>query len=303
MGAALLPNSQGIVQYAYAGSILGNLWKFNLTNSSMSNWDSAYKSGSTPAPLVTVTGPTGGIQPITVTPTLGYNSYTTLGSGSGASDGVMVYFGTGKYYQYEDNVNTDTNSIYAILDEGTKLGVMSSTRSGYYKKYLNTSTTTSTFRDIVVGSPAKAETAIDWATVWESGGSNLNSSGWYFDFPAVSGSTGSERVLSKPLLLYDRLIVNTFIPSSYECSYGGSSWLMELVGVGDRFLEHSVLGDNANHILEQAVLGDLIPLITGEKLTILGSGVGDKNNPPKLLTIDGTAAGGSRGRLSWRQIK
>ena len=33
----------GMVDYVYAGDLKGNLWKFDLTNSDSSKWDSAYK--------------------------------------------------------------------------------------------------------------------------------------------------------------------------------------------------------------------------------------------------------------------
>src|SRR5262249_54527639 len=44
-------NSDGIVDYAYAGDLFGNLWKFDLTDANPSNWKVSYTSGTSPAPL------------------------------------------------------------------------------------------------------------------------------------------------------------------------------------------------------------------------------------------------------------
>ena len=125
-------------------------------------------------------------------------------------------------------------------------------------------------------------------------------SGWYLDLKygnAASAAKG-ERVIVKPLLLFDRLIVNTFIPSPNQCDYGGSGWLMELTGVGDKFIGLTVLVGTANTQLIDPILGDLIPIMAGEKVYILGSELsGD------IEAFIGEAGAGSRGRMSWRQLQ
>lgn len=284
---ALLPDGNGVTNYAYGGDLLGNMWKFDLTSTSMNSWGVAYGTNNSPKPLITVRNSADVVQPITAAPTLGYNSVKTVGSGSNAKDSVMVYFGTGKYYELTDGSNTTQNTLYAIADTGSALS-MTKQRTGYYKKEISSSST-STKRTI----------SFDTGTSWWA-----NNNGWYLDFPASGGGgTGTERVITKPLLIYDRLILNTFIPAAYQCGYGGSSWLMELRAVGDKYEDHTILGENANGLLDMPVLGDMIPLMTGEKITLLGSPMGDKENPPTLLTVEGTLPGGTRGRMSWRQLK
>src|SRR5690606_21578179 len=76
--------------------------------------------------------------------------------------------------------------------------------------------------------------------------------GWYLDFNLIAG----ERVITKPVLVMDRLIFNTVIPSSIPCDYGGRSYAMELVAVGDKNIGHTVLGPNANTELDNLVVGE-----------------------------------------------
>lgn len=43
-----------------------------------------------------------------------------------------------------------------------------------------------------------------------------------------SANTQGERVISQPIVRYDRVIFVTTIPTADQCEPGGSSWLMEL---------------------------------------------------------------------------
>ena len=46
-------NADLVVDYIYAGDLLGNLWKFDVDSSTVSDWDVPYKSGGVPVPLFT----------------------------------------------------------------------------------------------------------------------------------------------------------------------------------------------------------------------------------------------------------
>jgi Tfp pilus tip-associated adhesin PilY1 len=106
----------GLVDYVYAGDLNGNLWKFDLTDTSVSNWDVAYKSapytggvGTDPEPLFQARSPQGVPQPITSKPDV-MDWCTT--------NGYMVTFGTGKWLGDFDYANTTTQTIYGIWDYG-----------------------------------------------------------------------------------------------------------------------------------------------------------------------------------------
>jgi len=102
--------------YVYAGDLLGNMWKFDLTSTDYHDWQVAYcdhanatdhckstVAGMVPRPLFA--GLSG--QPITAAPDI-------MAHDSGY--GNMVIFGTGKYLGEPDLTSTDTQSLYGIWD-------------------------------------------------------------------------------------------------------------------------------------------------------------------------------------------
>ena len=100
--------------YAYAGDLVGNMWKFDLTSSDPDDWQVAFceggdntdhcnKVGATPKPLF------GGLanQAITSAPDVMFHV---------DGPGYMVLFGTGKYLGASDLESKDIQSIYGIWD-------------------------------------------------------------------------------------------------------------------------------------------------------------------------------------------
>lgn len=290
-GMAIMPGGSGVANYAYAGDLLGNMWKFDLTNGL--SWKVAYGSTNTPAPLIKVLDASGNAQPITATPTLGLNALKKRGTGVNATPSVMVYFGTGKYYETTDSASKAIQSIYAIADTEEITLTRTNRTTKLHRKTISSETATTR----TIANDATPETTGVPAVDWD------NKNGWFLDLKFSTGVATGERVLGKPLLLYDRLILATFIPSSNQCDYGGDGWVMELTGVGDKFIGHSILGDKGNRLLDNAVVGDLIPISSGEKVHIIGSGLGKGSEPPPLISLDGNAGKGTRGRMSWRQVK
>jgi type IV pilus assembly protein PilY1 len=103
-------NNDGKLDYAYAGDLNGNLWKFDCTDSDISNWDVAYKTiAGSPAPLFQALDATGKIQPITSQPDAMYHC---------EKHGYMIVFGTGRYLAELDFEDTNQQTIYGIWDYG-----------------------------------------------------------------------------------------------------------------------------------------------------------------------------------------
>lgn len=271
---SLLPNLVGQVEYAYAGDLRGNLWKFDLSNISQNSWSVSYG-----APLFVARDANNNIQPISTSPTLGLNPLK--------NNAVMVYFGTGKYFDVGDNTApvNPRHSFYAIADTGAAITYTSATRSVVLHQ--KDMTQTGSNREITNERDLDATVSLmDWTT----------KVGWFLDFDEVNG----ERVTTKPLLVFDRLIFTTLIPSEMACDYGGNGWLMELVAVGNKNIAHSILGDLANSELLNAVLGNLSVGVGngGEELGIIPCDIkGD------CTLLEGELAEGSRGRMSWRQVR
>ena len=100
-------NGDSIPDFVYAGDLRGNLWKFDISSSSASDWGVAFDG----KPLFTATysSATGSSsrQPITAPPVLRPNP--TVG-------GLMVAFGTGQNLTETDRDDTSVQTIYSILD-------------------------------------------------------------------------------------------------------------------------------------------------------------------------------------------
>ncbi|MGD8177231.1 pilus assembly protein [Marinimicrobium sp. ARAG 43.8] len=267
-GVALLGNAYGQVQAAYAGDLQGNLWKFDLSASNPNQWEEPLGE-----PMFVAKDDGGARQPIFGAPTLGRNDEK--------NNVIMVYFGTGKYFEKNDNnvTNNDpsAHSFYAIADKGEAYG--SDRETFLHEKTLVDGQTTRS---------VSGESDVDWTT----------DDGWFLDFNTRLG----ERVIAKPLLLYDRLIFATIIPSSTPCQFGGQSWLMELKAVGNRFVNSSVLdndGTNGNTLTDALILGDPTHSILNSEAgkLLYSSSDGD------LGEQDTNIPAGALGRQSWRQLR
>lgn len=95
-------NGDGKADVAYAGDLLGNLWKFDLTSSTPSSWSVAF-SGQ---PLFIARDTAGTRQPITSSP-------TWIAHPEG---GIMLAFGTGREMTEADRLNVSLQTLYAIWD-------------------------------------------------------------------------------------------------------------------------------------------------------------------------------------------
>jgi type IV pilus assembly protein PilY1 len=187
-------NNDKFIDYAYAGDLQGNLWKFDLTSETVSSW--------TVAKLFEAKNASNEVQPITVKPALSQPT-------SQPSGGVMVLFGTGKYLSSTDPSSTQVQSFYAIWDNGAGVA----TRSQLQAQTIQAET-----NEFGYTLRQTSNNTVDY----------LTKRGWYLDL-VVSGESGvGERVVSNAIVRYDRVIFVTTLPSADVCQPGGGSWLMEL---------------------------------------------------------------------------
>jgi len=184
--------------YVYAGDLLGNVWKFDLTKS----------GGTTVKRLGQALDANNFPQPITTRPELGLVKDTYK----------VIYIGTGRYLGIKDLTDPATQSppekiayqqsIYAFKDLDTDLGDL---RSPSTKLVEQTITELSGGQERTI-----TNNPVDWAT----------RNGWFVDLNPGNKSPG-ERVNVDPQLALGTLIVSANVPNSGACSIGGDSWIYQ----------------------------------------------------------------------------
>lgn len=285
-------------EYITAGDLRGNLWVFDVRDSNPGNWGVAYSDGSgNPRPLFLARDASGVAQPITSRPEVGQHPERGRG-------GFVIYFGTGKYLELVDNNPTGATpqTFYGIWDDLSASSTSSLTRASLLQQTVVQELTTAYGQQVRVTSA----NAIDWDT----------QRGWFIDLPA-----GGERQVSDSVLRSGRIIFTTLIPNNEPCSFGGTSWLMELDVRGGSRLDITAFDLNNDQQFDE---DDFITVtIAGEEVQVPVSGVFSTEGilpTPAILQAGGAeykyssgSTGGifvtvenpgrfARGRKGWRQL-
>ena len=297
-----------IPDYVYSGDLLGNVWKFDIRDSNADNWKVAFGTVSRPEPLFIACASHSGTtmdcsaanrQPITAKPQAA--SLDVL------QGGLMVFVGTGKFFESGDNVISDPAQVQTFYGLWEKDTGTSSDQISENKLQAQTidSQTTASGRSVRITSA----NAVDYAT----------QSGWYLDLK-YTGESG-ERVTSNPLYHDGRIAFTSFLPSGTACAQGGKGWLMELDALNGGYY-----GKQFNPIFdldnEDGLDSKDLVLYNGD--TVTPSGVGFDKGIPFGTTMVSDASGnymtncasdgtcstiktplepGKNSRSSWRQIR
>lgn len=245
-------DSDGIADYAYAGDLHGNLWRFDLlgdgasapTVTPPSNGSYGAKSGGAShfkvsyggEPMFTATSTAGSNrQPITSAPSLVRHPTRT---------GYLVMFGTGKYFEIGDKTGEENfaQSLYGIWDMKTKAegtGVDTITRSQLQEQSI-ISETTGTGK--VSGKVREARTItnnpVEWYVDFDSS-KGVKKRGWRLDL-TVGGFSG-EMIIENMRTLGSMLLLQTLVPNDDPCANGSTNWLYAInPATGGRTLHHAL---------------------------------------------------------------
>jgi len=312
VGSAATPNglatpllidedSDQIADYIYAGDFEGNMWKFDVSSANPANWDVAWESGGSPAPLFSA--PAG--QEITSQSQATFHP-DNLG-------GFMIYFGTGAYIEEDDNLGSGQSdqTFYGIWDVNTSAvpsittgDLLEQSITNQYDQAFDTNDDglddeTFTLRDV-------SDNAIDWSS----------HQGWYLDLvpDQIEGvanvSNFGERQISNAIVRNGRVIFTTLVPSEVECEFGGTSFLMELDfrdGGALEFPAFDLNGDSeydaddtlaAGRASDVGIMPTVSILADDAQDVAFGSGAsGD------IDVIQISVGDQSYGRQSWRQLE
>jgi len=302
-------NADGIADYVYAGDLLGNMWRFDLIGSSLTADTTAasFKVAFANKPLYTATvSDTAGSAAQSITAAPSVRAHPTAA-------GILVIFGTGRYFASADKTSTDLQTLYGIWDKQTAAQTASSTPV-LSRASLQQQTITSQVNNASFGTSTSTIRLVSTNTVdWTS------KSGWYINF-SVGGSLLGERLVDPLTISGGVLFATTRTPSTDVCSPGVTGWVYGLdPGTGGRTTftvfnlrrngtissaDNYTDGNGTNNVVSGMAIaggGTDISTVTGDKyLTDSsggGGGVGGSNNPIKVNT-------GLKfnGRQTWRSI-
>jgi type IV pilus assembly protein PilY1 len=230
-----------IADYLYAGDTQGNVWRFDVTSSTASNWGvSTYGHGTTPTPLFVAKDASGNRQPITTAIKIG----ATL---TGTVTRDMIYFGTGQLTPQTSTSGTEyasgTQTFYGIWDwdmstwngeSSVKYASLTGTQSITRSNLLAQSVVTQTAA--VGDQPGTRTLSTQYTVCWADNTScTTGQYGWRFDLPDQGPTSGenageNEQIIYNPTLIGGAVVVNTATPpvvNASSCNPGQQSgWTM-----------------------------------------------------------------------------
>jgi type IV pilus assembly protein PilY1 len=267
---ALVVGADGVVRYAYAGDLQGNLWRFDFTVTT--SWKVKPPKA---ALLFAAADKADAPQPITTQPKVVF----------APGGGYVVLFGTGKFLEKDDTVPGyfKPQSFYAIHD----------TTNSEYKVSGRKELVERTLKSVDNG-----------ASLQISGDafSYENSRGWFFDF-LNSGNTG-ERSATNGLVANGQLFFNTLIPGFCGPGAGRTYILNTLTGLAANGIRTGFLSTVG--MLSSPVVFDIKAEVSDRNS--VGRRTVKKRSSVFNFGTDGAASAGSSdsivpaGRFSWREI-
>lgn len=249
-------DADGIADYAYAGDLHGNLWRFDLLGNSANenreptdgpiyggkaDGDSKFEVSYGGQPMFTAISTAGSKrQPITSAPSLVRHP---------TRKGYLVMFGTGKYFEKGDKSGVDdfAQSLYGIWDQNTKAEATSTAGANIPLSSLQVQTITeqTTGTGLVSGKTRVARiisnTAVEWYTGFDSTKPVLKK-GWRLDLKSGAGTTfDGEMIVENMRTLGSMLLVQSLVPNDDPCANGSTNWLYAInPATGGRTLHHAL---------------------------------------------------------------
>jgi type IV pilus assembly protein PilY1 len=266
-------NGNGKVDTVYGGDLQGNLWKFDLRSEDEGDWGVYDFETGGRAPLFTAA--TGDAiedrQPIT----------GGIRVAAGPGNGVMVYFGTGRYFVEGDNdvpAEPQVQSLYAIFDNGPVDGNEGSSTVGDDP-------------DSAIDDRANlvAQSIIEEVPFGDFTTRNISRSlvryfgvnakrGWYLDLKLEAATDGDgERFIATPRIQSGRVFFSTYTPKEDSCNPGGTNFQygLDLLSGAGALANVEVLPDGAAACTDGSCGGVAVTGADGEEVQapIMNTGV------------------------------
>ena len=278
------------IDYAYAGDLLGNLWRFDLRAAQASGWTTRLIFTACQSATCSATNR----QPITARPMVV----------SHPNGGVLVLFGTGSYFADEDRTSTQLQTMYGIWDK-LEADPATITRDQLTQQTIEQETTV-TANGSSLNIRIVSNNAVDYTT----------QRGWFLNLlsPDLTSSVG-ERITADIQLREDQLIFTTMLPSTDPCDFGGKSWLMELSPIYGQRLSYPVFDLDGDGDIDEDDLHEGLP-VSGkafEEIITKSAFIERPGGETEIKYASGSSgtikqtleivSPNAKGRQSWRQLR
>lgn len=272
-------NDSGVVEYAYAGDLHGNVWKFDLNSTSPTDWSVGSE------PMFVAKNDNNERQPITAPMKAVKNP---------ATNDWFVHFGTGSDFRVTDSSDDSIQSWYGLIDSGSVI-----TRADLRKGGFENNGEEKVVSDVTTRAFTEA-----------SESEMTGKKGWYIDLPAA------ERIVTASnyyKLAEDVLIASSIIPLEDPCLPGGKGFLNAVnPWTGGRLSKPLFdLNNDGKFNGDDAYDGSTFPgsvdpgvgkpgeaVLVGDRLVVGGS-----DSKVRDFKVNTGASGATfKGRISWREI-
>lgn len=241
-------NSDGVVDYAYAGDLRGNLWRFDLVstgggaNSSIDPFERAIQDGVSHTEFEVAYGG----EPLF---TAQYNSDPDLPQAITAIPslvrhptrlGYLVIVGTGKYFETSDAAadTSKANSIYAVWDRYTRAQSTSGADARANRGNMEQRTITNQANTTFTGDGSSitslvrviSDGPVEWydpgtTPIQEANEGNVRRRGWFLDLNVSNSPLNGEMMVNEMLARGTTLLFSTNIPNDDPCADGLTSFI------------------------------------------------------------------------------
>lgn len=283
-------DGDNIVDTIYAGDLNGCVNAYDVSSTNSNHWTNgelkheAVDDSGNPAPITT---------PLVV------GSHPT-------GEGVMLYFGTGKYLEPSDQLPGEAKRrFYAIWDRGPGTNTINRTKISQGKMLrqeitseenmaVDTDGDSNPDRDVLVR--LTSQHSIDWS----------QHEGWYINLE-FNGYFG-EQVIAAPLLRDGKLLVATHIPTGDECSPNQDGWFMIFDARSGAMVTDGQIDLNGDGKQNDAPVGGVSGLVNPHASpTIVAAEAADillSQTATDPEVVSATLHSGFReGRLTWRELE
>lgn len=300
-------DGNGTVDIVYAGDLKGNVWQFDLSSGTASEWDVAFSEGGAPAPMFVATDSVGNRQAITgaVSVTSDPSTYT-----------AWIVFGTGRLYNNDDLWNADgtanlaVNSIYGIrVPNSGPLGTrqdIAGDADGLQVRHIELAGISQTDSQAIRG--------FELAGALDDG-----KQGWVLDLltPPIPGTAEGERVVGDAQVINGVFVFSSILPSSDPCLPGGRGFLNAInafTGASVPAYFFDLDGDGAHTGADDIGGGGGDDDPDQRPVGSVDTGVGVPTNPTtmdKVVCVNGSSGTteckainnpATSGRISWREL-